>query len=144
MLRRSEASWSYVIFQAHSKYHNTQVSSNPAFTYSTTNEGPDGSILTKLPYMTWQGQFSHFYIKSNSTEEYQVDVISTPYNNGGIYLNTKIFVCLMSIIVSTATTSQSTSSDGPGRLSQSKTSTLFYQTNECLLRSNQLMHSCQS
>lgn len=81
-LRRTEDSWSFVIFHAHSIYQDIQLSSDPAFNYSTTNTGPDASILTKLPYMT-KGQYIYLSIKTNYSAEFKADVISTPYNNGG-------------------------------------------------------------
>lgn len=71
-----------MIFQVHSQYRRTSASTDPLFTHDTTDTGFDPSVLYKLPYMHRE-QYISLYIKSNSSEDYQIDVISVPYSDGG-------------------------------------------------------------
>ncbi|XP_031548831.1 transmembrane 7 superfamily member 3-like [Actinia tenebrosa] len=78
---RTERNWFFVIFQVHSQYRRTLASTDALFTHDTTDTGSDPSVLYKLPYMHGEKPIP-LYVKSNSSEDYQIDVISIPYSNG--------------------------------------------------------------
>ncbi|EDO32654.1 predicted protein, partial [Nematostella vectensis] len=72
----------YIIFQAHSLYRNNLVSKDAGFSHETTDFGQNAAVLLELPYMGQGVAYCPFYVKSNFTETYNLDVISVPYDDG--------------------------------------------------------------